>query len=113
MKGSRHSRSFVGWLASPCGAMEPLINRRSLRLPVKAGIACIGAILGEDRVASWRPRGRSFVVGQAGSHSPLPGRFRLDRFAESWLRATSLKECTVAEKPDPARRQVDKLPRVH
>jgi hypothetical protein len=36
MKGSRHSPSFVGWRASPCGGMEPLINRRSLRLPVKA-----------------------------------------------------------------------------
>jgi hypothetical protein len=36
MKGSRHSRSFVGCLASASGGMEPLLNRRSLQLLIKA-----------------------------------------------------------------------------
>ena len=40
----------------------------------------------------------------------MPGTFRLDKIGEGLVGRQLLKECTVAEKPDPARRQVDKLP---
>ena len=88
MKGSRHSRSFVGWLASlrRHGTADKLTR---LSIARQGGIACIGAVLGEDGVASWRPRGRSFVVGHGQEATVLlPGRFRLDRFAAGWFGAT-------------------------
>jgi hypothetical protein len=71
MKGSRHSRSFVGWLASPCGGMERLIRRRSLRLPVKA--ESLALVQSWEGIAS---RAGGHVAGvlslaTAGSHSPF------------------------------------------
>jgi hypothetical protein len=47
MEGSRYSPSLVGWLAFLCGAIQPPINRRSLRLNVKA-----------ESLASAQPWGR-------------------------------------------------------
>ena len=82
MKASRHSRSFVGWLASLRCAMEPLINRRGFRLHVKP--ESLALVQSWERIAS-RAGGHVAGVSYVGHGQEatvlLPGRFRLDRFA--------------------------------